>query len=380
MSNTTWQSIAEAATKAGAKYGCLVAAQWALESGWGKHQSGKNNFFGIKGKGTKRETKEWDGAKFISIVDEFKDYGSPEECVADLVNKWYKDYKNHKGVNNAKNREEAARELVRQGYATDPEYANKLIDLMSKNCLPEKKEVQVDQYVKLVNAAKFFNNELHQIEAWEALERSLTEQQRDLFTRAYRMAQKPAKTPMAGRPKFPLDVDYYYQRDSTTGHGERSCQSSAIAMVIEYINPRLIVDDDDYLRIVFRYGDTVSQIAQKKALDSLGLKNQFRMNASERDLISILDKGYPVPIGVLHHGSIHSPSGGGHWITLIGYDQQYFYVHDPFGEMDLINGGYPKKNATDGKNKKYTRKNLMKRWLIASPSDGWLWDLSENKI
>ena len=35
--------------KAGAKYPeKLVAAQWALESGWGEHNSGHNNFFGIK--------------------------------------------------------------------------------------------------------------------------------------------------------------------------------------------------------------------------------------------------------------------------------------------------------------------------------------------
>jgi flagellum-specific peptidoglycan hydrolase FlgJ len=35
-----------------------LVAQDALESGWGKHQSGKNNFGGIKGKGSTRQTKE----------------------------------------------------------------------------------------------------------------------------------------------------------------------------------------------------------------------------------------------------------------------------------------------------------------------------------
>ena len=35
------------ATNAGAKYPQLVAAQWALESAWGEHTSGENNFFGI---------------------------------------------------------------------------------------------------------------------------------------------------------------------------------------------------------------------------------------------------------------------------------------------------------------------------------------------
>jgi flagellum-specific peptidoglycan hydrolase FlgJ len=43
---------------------------------------------------------------------------------------WYKDYKGYKGVNRAKNREECARLLKQEGYATDPVYAQKLIKLM----------------------------------------------------------------------------------------------------------------------------------------------------------------------------------------------------------------------------------------------------------
>jgi len=381
MSVTTWQSIAELASKAGARYPELVAAQWALESGWGKHQSGKNNFFGIKGPGTKKETQEWDGAKFITIVDEFKDYSSPQECVNDLVEKWYKDYKGYSGVNDAGSREEAAKELVKQGYATDPKYADKLIELMSRNAVPTSNPAKaMSEYVSLVDAAKYHKGEKHQIEAWKALEASLSEEQREAFTKAFRGPQKPPRAPIPDKPKFPLDAVYFYQRDSKTGHGERSCQSSAIAMAVEYIDPELIFDDDEYLKKVFKYGDTVSQIAQKKALDSLGIKNQFRMNGSESDLISLLDKGYPVPIGILHKGTIFAPSGGGHWITLIGYDDKYFYVHDPFGELDLVNGGYPKTGPTDGKNKRYTRSNLLKRWLIASKSDGWFWDFSGNPI
>lgn len=373
--------IAELAAKAGSRFPELVAAQWACESGWGQYQSGKNNFFGIKGPGTKKETKEWDGAKFITIVDEFKDYSSVEECVNDLVEKWYKDYKGYSGVNDAPNREEAARELVRQGYATDPAYSSKLIDIMSRNSVPVSTGAEkTSGYVELLDAVKYHRGEKHQIDAWKALQASLTEDQREDFTKAFRGPQKPPREPLPSKPKFPLDVQYFYQRDSKTGHGERSCQSSAIAMAIEYIDPEIIFDDDEYLRKVFKYGDTVSQIAQKKALDSLGLKNQFRMNGSEQDLIKILDKGYPVPIGILHKGSIFAPSGGGHWITLIGHDDKYFYVHDPFGELDLVNGGYPKAGPIDGKCKKYTRTNLMKRWLIASKNDGWFWDLSGNEI
>lgn len=381
MARPTWHDVAVAARNAGAVYPELVAAQFACESGWGEHVSGKNNYFGIKGKGTKVTTQEWDGSKFITIVDEFQDYDSLEACVTDLVNKWYKDYKGYSGVNDSKNRNEAARELVKQGYATDPKYAEKLIDLMDRNTVPSQVNKPMPTIpVKLTDAAKYYNESEHQVKAWEALEASLTPEQLDLFTKTYRGKQKPPRELPKDASTFPLDVTYFYQRDSKTGHGERSCQSSSLAMAVEYINPALIDDDDDYLKIVLSYGDTVSQIAQKAALDSLGIKNQFRMNGSESDIVALLSKGYPVPIGVLHKGPVRAPSGGGHWITVIGYDTKDFFVHDPFGELDLINGGYPKAGPTDGKCVKYSRTNLMKRWLIASKEDGWLWDLSANAI
>jgi len=173
-------------------------------------------------------------------------------------------------------------------------------------------------------------------------------------------------------PEFPLDVPYFYQRDSKTGHGERMCFSSSVAMALDYLDPEVIDGDDDwYLGIVHYFGDTTSSAAQVKAARSLGYDVSFHMDGAEEDLINLLDKGIPVPIGILHRGSLDSPSGGGHWVTLIGYDEKYFHVHDPFGELSLIPGGYPKAGPTDGKFQKYTRKNLMKRWLIANDHDGW---------
>lgn len=172
---------------------------------------------------------------------------------------------------------------------------------------------------------------------------------------------------------FPLDVPYFYQRDSKTGHGERSCFSSAMAMALDYVDPDAIAGDDDwYLNHVFKYGDTVSSAAQVAAAESLGFDVEFHTSGTEQDLLDQLDKGIPVPVGILHKGSVDRPTGGGHWITLIGYDEKYFHVHDPFGELDLVGGGYPKAGPTDGKDQLYTRKNLLKRWLIdGSGADGW---------
>ncbi|MEK9632041.1 MAG: glucosaminidase domain-containing protein, partial [Synechococcus sp.] len=50
-SENSWWGVYAAAKRAGAKFPECVAAQWALESGWGEHTSGQNNFFGVKATG-----------------------------------------------------------------------------------------------------------------------------------------------------------------------------------------------------------------------------------------------------------------------------------------------------------------------------------------
>lgn len=127
-----WDGIKEAAKRAGAVWPECVAAQWALESSWGKHTSGKNNFFGIKGSGTSCQTWEDYGSGPVTITAEFKDFGNIQDCINYLVDRWYLDYKGYQGVNRAGSREECARLLKAEGYATDPLYPEKLIELMER--------------------------------------------------------------------------------------------------------------------------------------------------------------------------------------------------------------------------------------------------------
>ena len=128
----TWEGVIEAAKEAGAKYPEVVAAQWALESGWGNHTSGRFNFFGLKGVGTEVNTQEYINGEWITIKDGFIDFPSLYASVEYLVSRWYKDYKNFKGVNRANNRNHCAHLLMQEGYATDPVYAVKLVQIMDK--------------------------------------------------------------------------------------------------------------------------------------------------------------------------------------------------------------------------------------------------------
>ena len=128
----TWAGVTAAAKLVGAKYPELVAAQWALESGFGKKVSGRNNYFGLKGKGTTRTTTEFINGARVHVDADFMNFSDLLACVRYLVDKWHLDYKTYKGANNATSRDEAAKWLVKEGYATDPAYAQKLIKLMAE--------------------------------------------------------------------------------------------------------------------------------------------------------------------------------------------------------------------------------------------------------
>ena len=134
--SNSWGGILAAAKHAGAKFPECVAAQWALESGWGKHTSGHLNFFGLKSTGGESGKdcvtwEEFDGVN-VQIVDSFMNFDSIQECVDTLVTRWYKDYRGYKGVNRALSANECARLLVVEGYATDSQYAEKLIRIMEQ--------------------------------------------------------------------------------------------------------------------------------------------------------------------------------------------------------------------------------------------------------
>jgi len=169
--------------------------------------------------------------------------------------------------------------------------------------------------------------------------------------------------------KLVLDVPYYSQRDNKKDP-LRSCFSSACAMLLKYVKPNSITSDDEYMVTVYKYGDTTEPSAQVTALEQHGLDVKFRQDGGWSDIDSQLAKGFPIPIGVLHHGPVSKPSGGGHWLTIIGRneDNTAYVVNDPYGEMDLVNGGYQNSN---GSHLLYSKKNLGPRWLVEGPGTGW---------
>ncbi|WP_449547546.1 glucosaminidase domain-containing protein [Lelliottia amnigena] len=119
----------------------VLLAQSALESGWGKHV--KNNaYFGIKGKSptgnsTSFGTTEVINGKVIHIKDTFRAYADYAES-ADDYGRFLNENKRYKPAFNYTNEpNQFITEIAKAGYATDPDYAPKLIHLMERYDLYE---------------------------------------------------------------------------------------------------------------------------------------------------------------------------------------------------------------------------------------------------
>ncbi|WNS45538.1 glucosaminidase domain-containing protein [Paenibacillus sp. MMS20-IR301] len=131
----------------------LTIAQAALESGFGN--SGltvkANNLFGIKGSGPagslSMRTTEYRNGQAVQVSALFRAYNNWGESVADhsaLIAQgvsWNRNlYSKVVGVDG----KTAAREIAAAGYATDPNYASKLIQLMNTYNLYQYDEIKED--------------------------------------------------------------------------------------------------------------------------------------------------------------------------------------------------------------------------------------------
>lgn len=120
----------------------ISIAQAILESDWGSSElSAKyNNFYGVKGSNPQNTvnmtTKEYVNGEWITIKAPFRTYSDWRDSMRDhallFVNgtKWNPDqYKTVVGEDDYK---KAAEALYKSGYATDPGYTKKLVDVIEQ--------------------------------------------------------------------------------------------------------------------------------------------------------------------------------------------------------------------------------------------------------
>ncbi len=154
-----------------------------------------------------------------------------------------------------------------------------------------------------------------------------------------------------------LTVPYFSQRNNLSGQGYRECFSSSCAMLAAYFGR--VSTDDEYNDIRAHFGDTTLVEAQLKALRSLRLKPRFKSDGTLRDLIDKANHGCPVAVGWFHNGHVSRPTGSGHWSVVVAHTPSHTIHNDPYGEANLIDGGYINAN---GEGILYSNANWLRRW------------------
>ena len=111
-------------------YPSTVLAMAALESGYNLNAT---TLFGIKGEGKELDTSEYIGNNWIDIKASFKMYPSITASVQGLYDLMQLD--RYIPACNCTDWEEECRQIQKCGYATDPNYADKLIAIINSNKL-----------------------------------------------------------------------------------------------------------------------------------------------------------------------------------------------------------------------------------------------------
>ena len=122
----------------------VLLAQAALETGWGKHvlqrADGSNSFnlFNIKadsswkGKSTVVNTLEFEQGKAINTQAAFRAYDSYAESFQDYVNFIKENPRYQDAVEHASNAQAYVNKVHGAGYATDPAYADKWLQILQQ--------------------------------------------------------------------------------------------------------------------------------------------------------------------------------------------------------------------------------------------------------
>lgn len=161
---TFLQTVGEMARADMARSGVLASlttAQAILESGWGTEELAlnANALFGIKadnrwaGRIYSKDTKEcYDGVNFTDIVAPFRAYGSWKESLTDHSD-FLKAGTLYKAVIGETDYRTACKAIKAAGYATDPDYAEKLIWIIEEYQLTAyDMTVEQEEKMKIINS------------------------------------------------------------------------------------------------------------------------------------------------------------------------------------------------------------------------------------
>lgn len=139
-----WSFAQNTAKKVGLNPAVMVA-QSALETGWGQHvikdQNGQSSFnlFNVKahrnwdGDKAAKSTLEFENGVAVKKVEPFRVYNSVQESFDDFVQFLNSNGRYEDALQSAPNPEQFLQKLQQAGYATDPNYADKIIGILKSD-------------------------------------------------------------------------------------------------------------------------------------------------------------------------------------------------------------------------------------------------------
>jgi len=127
----------------------LLIAQSALETGWGKYAMkladgrSSNNLFGIKagpdwrGNSLSKTSLEFQDGVLQNQVSNFRVYASPAQSLDDYVEFIQTNPRYQQALKHAGDDQAYIREIHKAGYATDPHYADKVLNILNGEFLQD---------------------------------------------------------------------------------------------------------------------------------------------------------------------------------------------------------------------------------------------------
>jgi hypothetical protein len=116
-----FQDVIALGQSSGFQFPQVMADMWALESGWGKYHSGKNNVFNIK---------DFSGGGTLKNGSRWRDYGSVLESAQDFT-ELMKDKRYAPGLAKARTPRQALEAIAAAGYAGgESDYVDKVLRVM----------------------------------------------------------------------------------------------------------------------------------------------------------------------------------------------------------------------------------------------------------
>jgi uncharacterized protein YvpB len=137
-----------------------------------------------------------------------------------------------------------------------------------------------------------------------------------------------------------LDVPYKSQLDNQE-NPTGSCNVTSLAMCLEFLGAVRKRKDCQFEDELYRYAesqdlDRHSPHDLASIVEAYGCRDEFRTDATVAQVKASLCAGKPVVV----HGYFTT---SGHIVTLVGFDQTGFFVHDPYGEWN--DWGYNTQNS-----------------------------------